>query len=86
MFRHHVKILKGRPYSNLMLQEYDHGILVMMINDQLASEAVSSSLASQTLSVPQHRSLSVCGILKAILKAIGAAERKGSGLRACLRD
>ena len=39
------------------------------------------SLASQTLSVPQHRSLSVCGVQSHTLKATGAAEWKGSGLR-----
>ena len=38
-----------------------------------------SSLASQTLSVAQHRSSSLTGTQ--ILKAIGAVERKGSGLR-----
>ena len=40
-------------------------------------ELILSSLTSQTLSVAQRRSLSVCGTLK----AIGAADRKGSGLR-----
>ena len=39
---------------------------------------LSGSLASQTLSVPQRRALSVC---VPILKAIGAVERKRSGLR-----
>ena len=44
----------------------------------------STSLVSQTFSVPaQRRSLSVCGTQRegSILKAIDAAERKGSGLR-----
>ena len=43
----------------------------------------STSLVSQTFSVPQRRSLSVCGTQRegSILKAIDAAEWKGSGLR-----
>ena len=40
---------------------------------------VQPSLASQTLSVLQHRLLSVCCIGGSILKAIGAAEQKVSG-------
>ena len=43
----------------------------------------STSLVSQTFSVPQRRSLLVCGTQRegSILKAIDAAGRKGSGLR-----
>ena len=44
----------------------------------------STSLVIQTFSVPQCRSLSVCGTQRegSILKAIDAAERKGSGVTA----
>ena len=43
----------------------------------------STSLVSQTFSVPQRRSLSVCSTQRegSILKAINAVERKGSNLR-----
>ena len=51
--------------------------LVTSFKAEAADVASSASLASQTLSIPQHRSLSVCGT-RSILKAISAAERKGS--------
>ena len=64
---HHTTVTRGRGDSRFgsILRTQD-------------GEGVEVSLASQTLSVPQHRSLSVSA---RILKAIGAVERKGSGLR-----
>ena len=51
----------------------------ILINTFLTS-TYQISLASQTLSVPQLRSLSVV-VPRGILKVISAAERKGSGLQ-----
>ena len=54
-------------YSKIFLVKRPLSALLMLF----------ASLTSQTFSVPQHRSLSV----PHILKAIGAVERKGSGCK-----
>ena len=74
MDREHAQQIKGRVMGGLMVNS--------MQSVHRPIPGLKHSLATQTLSVPQRRSLSVC---VPILKAIGAAGRKGSGLRDYLK-
>ena len=58
-------------------------VVCLMSTGTARISQTSTNLVSQTFSVPQHRSLSVCDTQRegSILKAVDAAERKGSGLR-----